>query len=42
MSYSKPIKKWSGKMDYTKSRRVEIIVTTKATEKIYKIIEELN
>jgi chemotaxis protein MotB len=42
MSYAKPIKKFNGGMDYEKSRRVEISVTTKATEKIYKIIEELN
>jgi len=42
MSYSKPMRKGDEKMDYAKSRRVEIIVTTKATEKIYKIIEELN
>jgi chemotaxis protein MotB len=42
MAYSNPIRKESGKLDYDKSRRVELTVTTKATEKIYKIIEELN
>lgn len=42
MAYSQPIIKEDGTMDYDKSRRVELIVTTKATEKIYRIIEELN
>ncbi|EJF06840.1 outer membrane protein/peptidoglycan-associated (lipo)protein [Thiovulum sp. ES] len=41
MSYSTPILKWNGKMDYDKSRRVEFSIKTKATEKVYKIIEEL-
>jgi outer membrane protein OmpA-like peptidoglycan-associated protein len=42
ISFAKPIKLPDGEMDYDKSRRVEIAVTTKATEKIYRIIEELN
>jgi chemotaxis protein MotB len=42
MSYSKEILNEFGERDSDKSRRVELIVTTKTTEKIYKIIEELN
>lgn len=42
ISFAKPITKWNGKMDYDKSRRVELIVTTKAIEKIYNIIEKLD
>jgi len=41
MSYSKPILTKNKLMDYDKSRRVEILVTTKAQEKIYKIIKQL-
>jgi outer membrane protein OmpA-like peptidoglycan-associated protein len=42
MAYSQPIYREDGLIDRERSRRVELIVTTKATEKIYKIIEELD
>lgn len=41
MSFAKLIYKENGKQDFTKSRRVEFRVLTKAQEKIYKIIEQL-
>ncbi len=41
MAFSKLIYKEDGTQDYTKSRRVEFKVLTKAQEKIYKIIEKL-
>ncbi len=41
MAFSKLILKDNGKQDYQKSRRVEFKVLTKAQEKIYKIVEQL-
>ena len=41
MAFSKLILKNNGKQDYQKSRRVEFKVLTKAQEKIYKIVEQL-
>jgi len=41
MSFAKLIYKENGKQDFSKSRRVEFRVLTKAQEKIYKIIEQL-
>ena len=41
MSFAKLIYKENGKQDFKKSRRVEFKVLTKAQEKIYKIVEEL-
>jgi len=41
MAFSKLILKDSGQQDYQKSRRVEFKVLTKAQEKIYKIVEQL-
>ena len=41
MSFAKLIYKENGQQDFTKSRRVEFRVLTKAQEKIYKIIEQL-
>jgi len=42
MAFSKLIYKENGRVDYQKSKRVEFKVVTKAREKIYKIIEQLN
>lgn len=41
MAFAKPITKKNGRHDYQKSRRVEFKVLTKAQEKIYKIVEQL-
>jgi len=44
MAFAKPIFKYTNgkkRMNYELSRRVEIVVTTKSAEKIFKIIEEL-
>jgi len=41
MAFSKLILKNNGKQNYQKSRRVEFKVLTKAQEKIYKIVEQL-
>ncbi len=41
MAFSKLIIRSNGKQDYQKSRRVEFKVLTKAQEKIYKIVEQL-
>jgi outer membrane protein OmpA-like peptidoglycan-associated protein len=42
MAFSKLIYTKSNKIDYHKSKRVDFKVVTKAQEKIYKIIEQLN
>ena len=41
MAFAKLITKENGQQDYQKSRRVEFKVLTKAQEKIYKIVEQL-